>query len=99
MKIASTLRRTFFLALGTGLLSFAIAAEMSDGEVRRIDLATQTISIKHGPIKNIGMPAMTMSFKAKDPVMLKGVKTGDKVKFTAEMPDSGLLLTSIQVVK
>jgi Cu/Ag efflux protein CusF len=72
------------------------AAEPSDGEVRRIDKARGTVLLKHGEIKNLGMGAMTMSFKLKDPAMADQLKEGDKVKFTAEQKGEDLIVTSIR---
>jgi Cu/Ag efflux protein CusF len=37
------------------------AAAMADGEVKKIDTTAQTITLAHGPIMNLGMPAMTMA--------------------------------------
>jgi Cu/Ag efflux protein CusF len=61
----------------------ATASEMSDGEVRRIDKDANTLTLRHGPLVNLGMPAMTMVFRVKDPAMLDKVIVGDKVKFQA----------------
>ena len=36
---------------------------MTDGEIRKIDKEAKTITIKHGEIKNIDMPGMTMVFQ------------------------------------
>jgi Cu/Ag efflux protein CusF len=72
------------------------AAESSDGEVRRIDKARGTVLLKHGEIKNLGMGAMTMSFRLKDPAMADQLKEGDKVKFTAEQKGEDLIVTSIR---
>jgi len=71
----------------TGLLfvtANALAAEMSEAEVRKIDLDAGKITLKHGEIKNLGMPPMSMVFQVKDPSLLTKVKTGDKIRFTAE---------------
>ena len=57
---------------------------LSDGEVRKIDASSGKITIKHGPLQNLDMPAMTMVFKVKSADMLKTVKAGDKVKFRVE---------------
>lgn len=57
--------------------------EPSDGEVRKIDKEQGKITLKHGPIKNLDMPGMTMVFAVKDKAMLDKVKPGDKVKFKA----------------
>lgn len=72
---------------------------MSTGEVKKINIKAQTITLKHGPIANLGMPAMTMTFKAKTPALLDKAKAGDKVKFSAEMPNDVLTLTAIELAK
>ena len=59
---------------------------MAEGEVKEIDKAAKTITLKHGPIKSktVEMGAMTMTFAVKDAAILKKVKTNDKVKFQVE---------------
>jgi Cu(I)/Ag(I) efflux system periplasmic protein CusF len=71
----------------------------TDGEVQRIDPRAQEITIKHGPIPHLNMPAMTMPFAVKDPMMLRQVKAGDKVKFTAENIDNQAVITNIEVTR
>ena len=75
------------------------ASDMADGEVRKVDKGTLKITIKHGEIKNLDMPGMTMLFQVKDPAMLDMVKPGDKVKFRAEKAGGGIVVTEIQVAK
>ena len=77
----------------------ASAADMTDGEIRKVDKSTQKITIKHGEIKNLDMPGMTMLFQAKDAAMLDRVKVGDKVKFHADNSSGLLVVTDIQVVR
>lgn len=77
----------------------ASAADMSEGEVRKVDQAARKLTIKHGEIKNLGMPAMTMVFQAKDGVMLDALKAGDKIRFVAEQAPSGLVVTDIQLAR
>ena len=72
---------------------------MTDGEVRKIDLENKKITLKHGEIKNLEMPGMTMVFQVKDPAMLDTVKPGDKVMFRAEKANGALVLTEIKTVK
>lgn len=72
---------------------------MSDGEVKKINDKAQTITLKHGPIANLSMPAMTMTFKIQSPALLAKAKVGDKVKFNAEMPNNVLTLTAIELAK
>jgi len=74
------------------------APELTDGEVRRIDVAKGTVLLKHGEIKSINMGAMTMGFKLKDPALATGLKVGDKIKFAAEQKDGDLIVTRIQKI-
>jgi Cu(I)/Ag(I) efflux system periplasmic protein CusF len=77
----------------------ASAADMANGEVCKVDKDTKKITLKHGEIKNLDMPGMTMLFQIKDPAMLDLVKPGDEVKFKAERAGGGIVLTEIQVAK
>lgn len=77
----------------------AAAAPQSDGEVRKIDREQGKVTLRHGALDNLGMPAMTMVFKAADPKLLDNLKEGDKVKFTAEKVDGAFTVTAIQVAK
>jgi Cu/Ag efflux protein CusF len=69
---------------------------MTDGDVKKVDLSAGKITIKHGEIKNLEMPGMTMVFQVKEPAMLEKVKAGDKVRFTAEQLGSAIVVTNIQ---
>ncbi len=69
---------------------------MSSGEVKKVDKSAGKVTIKHGPLKNIGMDAMTMVFRVKDPAMLDQVKTGDKINFVAEEPNGQLTVTKLE---
>ena len=75
------------------------AAEMSDGEVRKVDKAGKKITLRHGPLKNLDMPPMTMVFQVNDAALLDNVKAGDKVRFAASNPDGKLTVTQIEVAK
>jgi Cu(I)/Ag(I) efflux system periplasmic protein CusF len=77
----------------------ASAADMTEGEVRKVDKDAKKLTIKHGEIKKLDMPAMTMVFQVKDPTMLDKVKAGDKIRFVVEKSDSGLVVTDLQVAK
>jgi Cu/Ag efflux protein CusF len=75
------------------------SAEMSEGEVRKIDTQNRKITLKHGPLKNLDMPPMTMAFEVNDPALLSKVKVGDKVRFVAANPGGRLTVTAIQPAK
>ncbi|MBL8520075.1 MAG: copper-binding protein [Betaproteobacteria bacterium] len=72
---------------------------MADGEVRKVDKDAKKITLKHGEIKSLDMPAMTMVFQVKEDKLLDKVKAGDKVKFKADKAGSGYAVTAIEVVK
>jgi len=66
-----------------------------EAEVRKVDTDAKKITLRHGPIPNLEMPAMTMVFQVKDPAMLDKAKTGDKVKFSAEKIGGAYTITQI----
>ncbi|MEY2953207.1 MAG: hypothetical protein RLZZ401_1294 [Pseudomonadota bacterium] len=72
------------LILAVTSLAWAQAPEMTGAEVRKIDAETGKITLRHGPIKNLDMPAMTMVFTLKDPALAGKFKAGDQVLFTAD---------------
>ncbi|MDH4053129.1 MAG: copper-binding protein [Rubrivivax sp.] len=82
-------------ATGTASVGDAKASDMgadgmSDAVVRKVDKEQGKVTLKHGPIKNLDMPPMTMVFTARDKALLDAVKPGDKVKFKA-VDDHGKL--------
>ena len=85
--------------LSTSTTTSSTAADMTDGEVRKVDKENKKITLKHGVIKNLDMPGMTMVFGVKDAAMLDKVKTGDKVKFKAEQTGTAIVVTDIQPAK
>jgi Cu(I)/Ag(I) efflux system protein CusF len=89
----------FTLVLGLGALPAVKAAEagaMSSGEVRKIDKDAGKVTIKHGPLDNLDMPAMTMVFRVKDPAMLDSLEAGEQIRFTAEKANGALTVTAVE---
>lgn len=82
-----------------GAPAAADAAAMTDGEVKKVDKEAGKITIKHGPLVGLGMPAMTMVFRAKDPSMLEQVKQGDKIRFVADKVDGAFTVTKLENAK
>ena len=100
-------RLVFSLVVGLTSISHAVAtgnahhsgnhtAVLADGEVRKVDKGLQKITIKHGHLKNLDMPPMTMVFQVKDPSLLDKVKAGDRVGFVAEKISGKLTVTKIE---
>lgn len=70
-------------------------ASMTDGEIKKVDLETGKVTIKHGIIKHMDMPGMTMVFTAKDKGLLANVKPGDKVQFMVVNEGGKMIITDI----
>ncbi|HEY1091657.1 MAG TPA: copper-binding protein [Rhodocyclaceae bacterium] len=79
-----------------GTAASSSAADLTDGEIKKIDKDNKKLTIKHGDIKNLDMPGMTMVFQVKDPAMVDQVKVGDKIRFKVEKGASGFVVTEIQ---
>ncbi|ALP66183.1 copper-binding protein [Paraburkholderia caribensis] len=69
---------------------------LTDAEVKKVDAATGMVTIKHDALENVGMPPMTMAFKAKDADMVKRVHEGDKVKVRVENVDGTLTIVKLE---
>jgi Cu/Ag efflux protein CusF len=72
------------------------AADLADGEVRKVDKDNKKLTIKHGPLADLDMPGMTMVFGVKEDALLDKVKTGEKVRFQAEKIDGRFVVTAIE---
>ncbi|MDB5858897.1 MAG: hypothetical protein JWQ76_2586 [Ramlibacter sp.] len=90
--------RAILAAILVALALPALAqAAMADGEVRKVDKENQKITLKHGEIRNLDMPPMTMVFGVSDPKLLDKVRAGDKVRFEATDEGGGkLTITAIE---
>lgn len=77
----------------------AAASAMTAGEVRKVDAVQGKVTIRHEPIKNLDMPAMTMVFRAEKPDQVKGLKAGDKVRFQAASVAGSLVVTHIKAAQ
>ena len=77
-------------------MPMAASADMAEGEIRKVDLDTKKITIKHGEIKSLDMPGMTMVFQVKDPALLEKAKVGGKIRFKAEKHRGAMVVTDIE---
>lgn len=85
------------LALATAS-AFATELPKAEAEVRRVDTSANKISLRHGEIKNLDMPPMSMVFQVRDPSLLGKVKAGDKVRFTADKINGTYTVLSLEVM-
>jgi len=87
---------TVTAALAASAAVAQAAAPLTEGEVRKVDKEAGKLTIKHGEIKNLDMPPMTMVFRASDPKLLDSLSTGDKIGFHAEKVDGQFTVTVIE---
>ena len=83
----------------SGAKTMYSTAPKSTGEVEKVDKSGGKVTIKHGPIDNLGMPAMTMAFRVKDPAMLDQMKEGDKINFVVEKVDGAFTVIQAEPAK
>jgi Cu(I)/Ag(I) efflux system protein CusF len=99
--------KKFIQSMTAAMFAVAVCApaalaqgSMVQGEVKKVDESAGKITLKHGPIKSLGMDeGMTMVFRVKDPAVLKQVKAGDKVQFEAEEAGGAYTVTKMQKSK
>lgn len=93
--------KPFVSFAAAGLLAAAAWAQpaMTNGEVTKLDKPGGRVTLKHGEIKNLDMPPMTMVFQVKDPALLEKVKVGDKVQFTVENANGAMTVLTIEPAK
>ena len=96
MKTISFRALAATVLLASATMSAFAQASLTDGEVRKVDKESGKVTLKHGEIKNLDMPPMTMVFSVSDPKILDGIKAGDKVQFRAVNEGGKLTITDIQ---
>ena len=109
MKIRKTLIALFAIALLAPLAARADDAhhksaaataasdgDLTDGEVRKVDLEAGKLTLKHADIKSLDMPAMTLVCVVKDKARLDKLTTGDKIRFKAINDGGKYTVTEIQ---
>jgi len=72
---------------------------MTAGVVMKVDKGAGKVTIRHGPLENLGMPKMTMVFRVKDPDMLDRLKKGDEIRFVAEKVDGAFTVMRVEAAK
>ena len=74
----------------------AAADDLSTGEITRWDPRTLKLSLRHGEIKNLGMPPMSMVFRVPDAAVVGSLQAGDKVRFRAEQVNGAYTVTRVE---
>ena len=86
------------VALAAGALASPLARAQlpqTAGEIVKIDRPAARVTLRHGEIKNLDMPPMTMVFRVREARMLDGVAVGDRVRFVVEKVDGNFTVTSL----
>lgn len=96
MKRIHQFMAALLATLATSLALAQAALPPTEGEVRKVDKEAGKVTLKHGEIKNLEMPGMTMVFQVKDPALLEKVKAGDQVNFTADKVNGAYTVLSIE---
>ncbi|KWR87756.1 copper-binding protein [Cupriavidus sp. IDO] len=65
-------------------------------EIKKIDAKAGKVTLKHGPIENLGMSAMTMAFPVKDRASLTNFKEGESVSVTFDKVDGKPTVVDMQ---
>ena len=66
------------------------------GTVTKVDPAAGKVTLDHAPIPKLGMDAMIMAYKVKDPAELAQLRPGDKVDFEADEAGGQYTVTRIR---
>jgi Cu/Ag efflux protein CusF len=74
----------------------ATEADWTEGTVRKINAEAGKVTLHHGPLAKLAMPAMTMVFRVRDPAWLNQMKPGDRIRFVVERVNGALTLTEFQ---
>ncbi|MDP3272282.1 copper-binding protein [Limnobacter sp.] len=76
-----------------------VGAQLTAGEVRKVDAEQGKLTIKHEALLHLDMPGMTMVFKVLDDKLLKDLKQGDEIMFRAEKLDTGFTVVKLEPAK
>jgi Cu(I)/Ag(I) efflux system protein CusF len=96
MKHLKQTTTALFIALAASAALAQAVAPLTEGEVRKVDREAGKLTIKHGEIKNLEMPPMTMVFRVSAPQLLESLNAGDQVGFQAEKVDGQFTVTAIE---
>ena len=71
-------------------------ADLSEGEVTRVDVAALKVTLRHGELKNLNMAPMARVFRVQDAAKLAPLKAGGKVRVRAEQVKGAYYATRIE---
>jgi len=92
------MKKTFPALLAALAMAAATAwaqAPDIEAEVTKVDKAAGRVTLRHGAVKKLDMPAMTMAYRVADPKLLEGVSVGDRVRFAADRVGGSYTVTAL----
>jgi len=60
-----------------------------EATVKAVDRTGRKLNLRHGPVKELGWPAMTMDFGVADAVDLEAIESGQRIHFMMRKDDRG----------
>ncbi len=75
------------------------AMPLTDGIAKKVDQQSGKVTLQHGEIANVKMPAMTMSYRVKQAQQLEPIHAGDKVRFAMDKVNDEFVVVYIEAVK
>ncbi|MEI7611853.1 MAG: copper-binding protein [Betaproteobacteria bacterium] len=79
-----------------GALQSTADGGWADGIVKKVDKAAGKVTVAHGPLSNLNMPAMTMVFRVKDAAWIDRMQTGGKIRFVAEVVNGTYTIVQLE---
>lgn len=68
----------------------------TSGVVKKMDAAKGTVTLAHGPVKDLKWPAMTMGFTVKDKTLFDKLAVDRKVEFEFIEQGSSYVITAVK---
>jgi Cu(I)/Ag(I) efflux system protein CusF len=79
--------------------SATASTPLVEGQVKKIDKAGGKLTLTHGPLTNLNMPAMTMVFRVKEAAWLNQLQPEQKIRFVADSINGVLTIVRLEVTK
>lgn len=86
---------------GHGMANHAAASptQMVEATVKKVDKSAGKVTLAHGPLVNLNMPAMTMAFKVREAGWIEQMKAGQKIRFVADNVDGAMTVVQFEGAK
>lgn len=76
--------------------SASVALHSANGTVKKVDVSKGVVTFAHGPIPNLGWPAMTMNFSVSDKGLFEKLKVGKQVVLKFQQHGADNVVVSVE---